>query len=229
MNHPVDVITISREFGAGGSELAHAVGARLGWRVLDGEIVRLVAARLGIEVSAAEKLDEHPTPLLERFAAMLPITLPEAPVVMDPRDLPDPDAVAHAARDVFLHAVQSPPVVLVGHGGQSFFRDRPGTLHVRVVAPLADRVRRVCRRFGRDDRSAAAEVRHTDEDRRQYLRRHCDVDWTDPLLYDVQFNTGRVSIDAAADILTRLVEHGGSDPREAAALPIAPCDGAPSP
>lgn len=226
MNHSIDVITISREFGAGGSELAHAIGTRLGWRVLDRDIFRLVAARLAIDESAAERLDEHPTPLLQRFAATLLVTLPEAPVSMDPGDALDPDAVALAARDVFVEAAESPPVVLVGHGAQSFFRNRPGTLHVRVVAPMADRLRRVCRRFGCDDSFAAAELRHTDDARRQYLRRHCHVDWTDPLLYDVQFNTGRVSIDAAAEAVTQLVaDSRGSDAPMVASLLAAPHDG----
>jgi cytidylate kinase len=216
MPHATDLITISREFGAGGSELARAVGARLGWTVLDRDVVTRVAARLGMGEQAVERLDEQPPPLMQRLAAALLVLPPEAPVIVHPQDALDPDAVATAARDVLLEAARTPPLVVVGHGGQALFRDRPGAVHLRVVAPVEERRLRVCRRFGCDDRFAASEMRRIDEARRQYLRRYRGVDAADPLLYDIVVNTGRVTVDEAADAVAGLErQRGAALPHEA--------------
>ena len=94
----------------------------------------------------------------------------------------------------------------MGHGGQCLFRDRPGTLHLRLVAPIADRVARVCRRLDCNAKSAVTQVRQADEDRNAYIRRYHEAEWRDPLLYDLEINTGRIAIPVAVDLVARLVE-----------------------
>lgn len=201
----VDIITISRQFGSGGSELARAVATRLGWPVLDRDLIRLVAKQLQLDDHVVEGMDEQPPSFMRRLAAALLIAPPEMPVGLDTEGLLDVDAVAATARSVIERAAQAPPVIIVGHGGQRALHDRPGTLHVRVVAPIADRVDRVCRRLACDGKVAVAEVQRMDDARRQYIRRYYHCDWQDPLLYDVQVNTGRVAIGAAAEVLEHLV------------------------
>src|SRR5438067_7278382 len=141
----IDVITIGREFGAGGSELAAALGERLGWPVLDRDLPARVARRLGLEETAVERLDEHAPTLLSRVALAMLACPPEAPLFVDTTDVLSPDAVAGATRVEIEQAVTAAPLVIVGHGGQCLLRARPGTLHVRLVAPPADRVARICR------------------------------------------------------------------------------------
>ncbi len=201
----IDIITIAREYGAGGSELATALGERLGWRVLDRDLVQMVAERLRLDPRAVEAMDEHPPTLLARVAAMMHVAPADAPVVFDRSDLLSPDAVADAACAVVTEAVQSPPVIIVGHGGQCLLGRRAGTLHVRLVAPVESRAARIAARDGCDAGAAAARARETDEARRAYIRRYHRADWHDSLLYDLQFNTGRVPISEAADAVTALV------------------------
>lgn len=202
---PVDIITISRQFGAGGSELAHAVAARLGWPVLDRDLVHRVAERLRLEDRVVEGMAEQPPSLMRRLAAALLVAPLEMPVAIETERLLDLDAVAQTARDVLRETAQSPPVILVGHGGQHLLHDRPGTLHVRVVAPIAVRVERICRRLGCDGKIAISEVRRMDDGRREYMRRYYHCDWQDPLLYDLQINTGRVTVSDASTLLEHLV------------------------
>ena len=70
----IDVVTVSREYGAGGSELAHALGERLGWRVFDREIIGLVAERLRLDRGTVESLDEQTPSFLSRVAQTLMIS-----------------------------------------------------------------------------------------------------------------------------------------------------------
>src|SRR5689334_11633305 len=135
----IDLITLSREYGAGASALAARLGAQLGWRVLDADIPHLVADRIGLPDAAIEEADEHIPSLLENIGNALLIGSPD--VLIDPEvvHLPDPGRVALATRAVIVEAAQRPPLIVVGHGGQSLFRDRPNTLHLRLVAPLEAR------------------------------------------------------------------------------------------
>jgi cytidylate kinase len=202
----IDVITIAREFGAGGSELAAVLGARLGWPVLDRQLPERVAARLRLDPEAVERLDEHAPNLLSRVASAMLVCPPEAPLFVDTTEVLSPDAVADATRHEILEAVASPPLVVVGHGAQCLLRERPGTLHLRLVAPMAARVARLCGRLSCDERTAAAQIRKVDEERNAYIKRYHQAEWRDPLLYDFQFNTGRVAVAEAAELIVGLVE-----------------------
>ncbi|GEM_PF-418545 len=203
---PIDLITISREYGAGGSDLARELGARLRWPVLDRSLVCQVADRLRLDVRHVEPLDEQPPSLLARLiASTLLMTPPEMPVDVDPSGMLNPDAVAEATRAAILAAAQTPPLIVVGHGAQGLFRDRQGTLHVRLEAALPRRVDRICARETCDRTAAANVARRMDDARRAYVRRHYHADPRDPHLYDLQINTGKITVQEAADLIAGIV------------------------
>jgi hypothetical protein len=201
---PIRLITISREYGAGGSELGVLLGQSLGWPVLDHELVGKLAARLSCDEGEVVAMDEHAPTFLERLAAVATVTAPESRVHARPWST-DPDCVAAAAREVLLEAAQNLPLIVVGHGGNCLFRGRADVLRVRVAAPLDVRVRRVVRRSGLTPAQAAATVRRRDSDRQQYLQRYYQSDMNDPYSYDLQINTGTVSLETAAQLVLGLI------------------------
>lgn len=209
----IDVITISREFGAGGSELATAIGERLGWPVLDHALVDRVADRLRLDPRTVEQMDEHPPTLFSRIASTLLIAPIESPMLLDTSEIMSPDAVAEAATAAIRQAADAPPAIIVGHGAQLVLATRPGTLHLRLVAPPGARVQRICRRGGCDERTALADIRKVDDARVAYVRRYQHHDVRDPLLYHLVINTGRVSIADAADTVAAAVRDGSAAER----------------
>src|SRR3954463_7102108 len=197
---PIRLITISREYGAGGSELGVLLGSSLGWPVLDHELVRQLAARLSCEEGEVMAMDEHAPSFLERLASVATVTAPESRVHSRPWST-DPDCVAAAAREVLPEAAQTPPLIVVGHGGNCLFRGRSDVLRVRVTAPFDVRVRRVAQRTSAVPTQASAEVRRKDTDRQQYLQRYYHTNLNDPCEYDLQINTGAVSLEAASRLV----------------------------
>src|SRR6476646_12082849 len=189
---PIRLLTISREYGAGGRELGVLLGQRLGWPVLDNELISKLAARLSCDGGDVVAMDEHAPSFLERLAAVATVTAPESRMHSSPWTT-DPDCVAAAARAVLLEAAENPPVIIVGHGGNCLFRGRPDVLRLRVVAPFDLRVQRVARRIGAPAQRAAADVRRRDADRQHYLQRYYKTDVNEPCSYDVQVNTGTIS------------------------------------
>lgn len=199
-----EIVTISREFGAGGSELARKLGERLGWQVLDDEVACRCAERLHMDTAACQRLREHSPTLLARLSAALLVSPPEAPGI-DMTNLLRIDAIAEAALASIMEAAQLLPLIFVGFGTQCIFRNRENALHVRLVAPLETRVTRLRQRYGWDLHTATVRARRMDDDRRRYVQRYFHTDVLDPLLYDVQINTGRTTIDEAAALVERLV------------------------
>jgi cytidylate kinase len=110
-----------------------------------------------------------------------------------------------AAREVLLEAAQNLPLIVVGHGGNCLFKDRPDVLRVRVTAPREVRVRRVARRESMSPAQAAATVRRRDSDRQNYLQRYYQNDIHDTSSYDVQINTATISLENAAELVLCLI------------------------
>ncbi len=204
---PVELITIEREYGAGGGALAEILGERLGWRVVDHDVIHLVALRLHAGEEDVAAVDEHAPSFAERIAAALVGANPTMPIIPSAVLPAEPDRVAEVARGVLLEAARTLPVIMVGHGAQCLFRAHEDALHLRLVAPFEYRVRVVAQRTGLDPEGAAAVVRRHDADRHNYLRRYYQADWNDAHLYGLQFNSSRVRLQEAADMVVRLV-HG---------------------
>jgi cytidylate kinase len=209
---PIDLITLSREYGAGASMLAAALGERLGWRVLDEEIPLEIARRLGLPDDALVETDEHAATLLERVGQALVMGSPDLLVNPAVIRLPDPADVAAVTRQLLFEAAADPPLIIVGHGSQALFQHREGTLRLRLVAPLEHRMRLICARRDCDGHDAVRFARRIDADRAHYVREyfHCDV--RDPLLYHLQINTGAVGFAESIDTIVRLVEGRRTEP-----------------
>ena len=212
---PIRLITVSREFGAGGTDLAREVGARLNWPVLDHDIVHRVAERLRMNDGTVEPFDEHPPSLLARIATVLIVPLPGMYSYPTVGEVPTHDAIADATRRVIEDAAKSLPLIVVGHGAQCIFEDRTDTLSLRLSAPLNVRQSRIAARQKIGHPQAAELVRRADEDRQAYTQRYFHRDWRSELLYDLQINTGTIGISEAATMVTRLVEHRSTSLAEA--------------
>ena len=209
LGRPIQIITVSREYGAGGSELAALLGTRLGWRVLDHELIQQLARRLECETTEIAALSEHPPSFLDRLASSGLVTAPESAFHAGPWST-DADRLAALTREVLLEEAEQPPLIVVGHGANCLYRDRPDVLRVRVAAPPEVRIRRVMERTGAAPQQAAADVRHRDADRQHYLQRYYHTSVSDPCAYDLQINTGTVPLDTAAAMIVSLI---GAEPR----------------
>ena len=116
-----------------------------------------------------------------------------------------------------MEAAQKPPVIIVGHGAQHIFRDRPGTVQVRLVADIESRIPRIVARDGGTEHDAAVRARRMDAQRQAYVQRYYHHFWADPMLFDVQFNTGRVAISEAVAVVAGLVDGRGAGSESARA------------
>jgi cytidylate kinase len=201
------VITIAREFGAGGADIGAVLAGRLGVEVVDRSLILDVATRLQVEPAEVEAEDEHPRPFLDRLLrAVTPIN-DVVGVPWDPSELAttDPHAsVVALTAEVIREAARSPDAVIVGRGARFVIGDRPDAVHVFLCAPVAVRVQRIAERLGVDEAEAARQVHQNDARRSGYVREVHGQDWRDPHLYDLVVNTGSVSYEVAVELILGL-------------------------
>jgi len=198
-------VTVSREYGAGGSDFAKQLGERLGWPVLDHTIIVLVAERLNLQEGVVRRRDEQPPGWLDRIASTLLIAPPEAPMQVETSGVMTPDSIAMAAHAVIVETAASAPAIIVGHGAQYIFRDRPGTIQVRLTGTVESRAKRIVARDGGSEADAAANAHRIDAQRQAYVQRYYHHLWTDPTMFDAQFNTARITIGEAVDLVAGLI------------------------
>ncbi len=199
---PVRIITVSRHYGSGGGEIAQMLGEALGWRVIDHALIEEIARRLEAPEPQVEALDEYVGGIVERIAGVFARGVPDSPAGAD---LPDPDMVARLARAVLRDATHDLPFIVVGHGGQCIFADRPDALHVRIVAPLRERARRVAERRGLELSTALHDTERHDAERKRYMQHHFGCDPNDPGLYTLQLDTGYLTLEEATRLILEVV------------------------
>ncbi len=221
------VITVSRQLGARGSEVAASVATRLGLRFVDREIIHRAARQAGVPELALQELEyEGRRGLVDRVLdivkAMPPIpSTPQASLREAASPMTLPFGLGHSpTRSPFAEAMEAyvrtmealirdlaaaGDVCILDRAGQVILRDRPDTLHVQIVAPLEKRVETVMHREGLSRAEAMDRVLNSDRMHHEHLRRYYEADWLDPCLYDLVINTGRVSVDAAVDLIVSAV------------------------
>ncbi|MFH0729120.1 MAG: cytidylate kinase-like family protein [Pseudomonadota bacterium] len=188
------VISISREPGSGGRIIATELANKLGFDLFHQEVLHQMAQSAHVDTRLVETLDEKGLNLLEETISS---------VVNEHHLWPD-EYLKHLMKVVGVIGEHG-RCVLVGRGA-NFILPRERCLRVRVVAPLAVRVKRVCTEFGLSPEDAKRRVIRTESDRRAFVRKYFYADVSDPLNYDMIVNTEYLSISDAVESIRCVVE-----------------------
>ncbi|TNF50524.1 MAG: cytidylate kinase-like family protein [Deltaproteobacteria bacterium] len=176
------IITISREMGSGGIPVAHKVAEKLGYQLIDGEMIMAAAEAYGLSAEAVEQADEKPPHFVD---------------TLDSKQFLD----LHLIELIILEAALKGNVVIYGRGGQDLLKDVNSVLRTRIIAPFEDRVERWAEREWLDPDRARYLVRKSDQQRAGFIKYYFDRDWDDSVHYDLVINTQRLSEDKAVEVI----------------------------
>lgn len=182
-------IAVSRETGAGGSEIARMVGRKLGWDILDKEIVDYLASEFGTPRSLIELADEKEISWIQDIFTSWIEGLGIAS-----------SAYVHRLHELILLAAHHGNVVLVGRGAR-FILPRERGLSVRILAPLDFRVERVVMLRGLSVKEAREFVDESDHEREAFVKEYFHHSSTDPHMYDLVINVEKMVQEDAADLI----------------------------
>ena len=206
MNQIIDqmrAVTISREYGSGGGEIAARLATHLGWQLIDHEIVELVASELGTSIEEAEAHDERTEGILARIFNNLQYLEPSylAGASQD-AFLKNEETYLETVRRIVRAAAAQGHVVIVGRGSQVLLAQQRDVLHVRIIAPFEKRVLYVMEREGLNQASAESRIKMKDHDRIKHLESAYHRKPADAQLYDIVLSTSFLDLDSAVEIIT---------------------------
>src|SRR5512133_303096 len=181
------VITISRQMGSLGCQVAEETARCLNYRVVWREVINEAAGRAGVPEVALATIDELDLLGLRPSA--------------DARK-----AYHEAVHEIMVELAEAGNVVIVGRAGQVILRGWPDVLHVRIYAPLELRIERIALQHSISLETARAQVLASDQARTRYLKRYYQNRWDDPDLYDLMLNTDHLSAESAALTLCKALE-----------------------
>lgn len=195
------VITISRQYAAGGSDIARRVAERLAWELIDNEFVDRVAERVGLAPEEVEAREERVPRLAERLARVLATSSPEIFVPAGQVHDDEQARLVKVTERVITEAVQHGNAVMVGRGAQAYLAERERTLHVFVVAPREARIAAAVERLGMARKEAEKCVDRVDDQRRRYVRSHYDRAWDHAANYDLVLNSAAFKYEGCAALV----------------------------
>lgn len=202
-------VTISREYGAGGSTVARRVAETLGWRLVDNQLIEEVARRAGVSVDAVAGREERGPTFIERIARALAVATPE---LLGPETIAAPEAeeerLVKITEQVVADLCAEGDTVFVGRAAVAMLGDRADALHVRLVASPGHRAGVIATRLGIALDEAAQRVRDTDAQRTRYHQQWYHRDWADARNYHLTLNTELLGLDRSAAIVVAAVRGG---------------------
>lgn len=206
------VITIARQYGAGGSSVGRLVAERLGAEFVDKWLIAEVARRAALPAALVEAEDEHPSRLLARVIASFGPLAAGAGLTWDvpyPGDAYEPRlAILELTRNVILEVARTGNAVIVGRGGSVVLRDHRDATHVFLYADDAIRAETVMAREVAAASVARRRMHEIDANRAAYLRQVHGVDWRDPLGYTLLLNTGALGYERTAETILSVAQRG---------------------
>jgi CMP/dCMP kinase len=226
------VITISRQYGSGGDEVASLVCEALGFQLFDKHLIAKAAAEAGLSDQEVVDYSEENYKVKSFIERLLNRSRPVAQIRVWKEDI-------HGIRifeemslteDHALLLVQKAikaahgrgRMVILGRGGQVLLQDYLDVIHIRIEAPMEDRIQLVKQSLKEekqeylatiDSRRMAQDlIDQRDGASMEYIRRYYGVDWSDPSLYHLVLNTGKMSVGSAAHLIIELVHSLETEP-----------------
>lgn len=176
------IITLSRQYGSGGGEIAQRLAVRLGWRLVGQSVVNEIATRARVSPSVAAAYDERVDPWLHRMIKALwqggfegaASTVENTPF--------DSETMAALTAKLILEAASAGEAVVLGRGAQCILSHHEKAFHVSIYAPRQLRIANLRKRSPAGTNIEAA-MEEADRQRAAYVRRYFNRDWTDRRLY----------------------------------------------
>lgn len=184
----IKIITVEREYGSGGGEVAQLLSERLGWKLWDHLLTEEIARLANCPKAVVEVREERNDPLYYRLFKSFLRGSYEGSINAYKLKLVDSETILKLTERVVRHAAGKGNCVIVGRGSQHFLEDNPETLRVFLYAAREDKVRRVMA-GGKTESEAQELVDTVDRDRVDFIQRYFGVEWPTRSLFHIMLNT----------------------------------------
>jgi cytidylate kinase len=214
----IRVITIEREYGSGGGEIAKKVADRLGWKLWDQLLTNEIARVMECDCSVVEERAEKKDSLSYRLFRAFMRGSHEGSLNAQRMKMADADCIRDVAERIVKQIAERGKCVIVGRGSAYYLQSRRDVFHVFVYAPEAEKMKRLQAR-GKSAAEAAQLIGSVDRDRAAYIKRYFGVEWPDRQRFDLMINS-TIGEDAVVETILDGVSR--LERRMEAAAPASP-------
>jgi cytidylate kinase len=184
----IKIITIEREYGSGGGEIAQLLSKQLGWKLWDQLLTEEIARLAECPKAVVQLREERTDPLYYRLFKSFLRGSYEGSLNAHKLKVVDSESILKLTERVVLHAAKTGNSVIVGRGSQQFLKHRQDTLRIFLYAPREEKVRRLLAR-GKSQKEAEQLVDTVDRERADFIQKFFHVEWPDRTLYHTMINT----------------------------------------
>ena len=184
----IKIITIEREYGCGGAQIAHQTADRLGWTLWDELLTSEIAKLIDCKRADVKCREERVDPLYYRLFKSVMRGSFEGSANVHRLKLLDADSIFRLTQQVVQKAASAGNCVIVGRGSQHFLRDRSDALRVFLYAPRESKVRRLISE-GMSEKEAEGAVDSVDQERADFVEKYFQMEWPNRSLYHAMLNT----------------------------------------
>lgn len=204
-----DVITISRQVGSGGNEIALKVCKILGFSYFDKNLMAKVAKDIGVcegDITDFSEDSYKVKSFVDKILGrkQLIVRANQTKEITPIKKALDEEKCLNVIQTVINNLAGRGKTVIVGRGGQAILKNKVRVLHVRIIAPLDDRIKRIMKKEGVTKESALKLIQDSDKTSAEYLSRFYSINWEDPTIYNIILNTGKMDIDTASKIIVSM-------------------------
>jgi cytidylate kinase len=200
----IKIITIEREYGSGGGEIAQLVAQQLGWKLWDQLLTEEIAKLANCPKAVVEVREERADPLYYRLFKSFLRGSYEGSLNAHKLNVVDSESILRITERVVQQVAKEGNSVIVGRGSQQFLKNRQDTFRVFLYAPREDKVRRLLDR-GKTQIEAEQLVDTVDRERGDFIQKYFGVEWPDRGIYHTMINS-TIGNQAVVDMILDFVK-----------------------
>jgi cytidylate kinase len=184
----ITTVTVEREYGSGGADIARKLAERLGWKLWDQLLTNEIARLMDCESRTVEQHEERRDPLYYRlFKAFMRGSF-EGSLNAPRMKIVDAECIREVTERVVMGAAKQGNSVIVGRGSAYYLRGRPDAFHVFVYARFEEKVNRL-RAMGKSEEEAIQLAETVDRDRAAFIKQYFNVEWPTRHFFHLMINS----------------------------------------
>jgi cytidylate kinase len=197
------IITVEREYGSGGGEIACELARRLGWALWDHALTEEIAKVANVECATVERCAERVDGTFQRLVKVFWRGSHERSIPLPAAEPFDTDRFVAVGQQVMEKVAEAGNCVIVGRGAPYFLRQRADAFHVFLYAPYAEKLNRLLK-VGKGRKEAEELLDTIDRDRITFVKRYFEADWPTRCLYHMMINTAVGNENVISTILNAM-------------------------
>jgi len=184
----IKVITVDREYGTGGAEIAAKLASELGWKLWDQALTTEIARLAKCAPAQVECREERRDPLSHRLFKSFVRGAFEGNINTQPIEMLDADRIVALTQEIVKRAAREGNCVIVGRGSACYLQECESALHVFIYAPPEEKIRRLMQ-AGKTREEALHLTESVDRDRSSFVKKYFAKDWPNRHLFHLMLNS----------------------------------------